>query len=70
MNDTVKKVNLYDVMTLVEVCETWGVQRMTVLMAIYRDKVDGRKSGKTWLISTKSCIEHFGDKELVYYDDF
>lgn len=51
------------VVTVSEICIHWGLHQSTVMMAIYRDKLEARQAGKegsTWLVTRASVEKLYG----------
>lgn len=62
---------LHDVLTIAEVAATWGVHRNHVLFAVYRGRLDARKSGRVWLITLESAKRVLGvpPGRIIYLDE-
>lgn len=61
----VDELLLYQVCTVPEACDLWGLPRNTIMYAIdiaigRSDDLVYRKSGSTWLISVASMIRRYG----------
>lgn len=50
------------VLTVREVCALWGVGQSSVMMAIYKDKLQARqaKPGAIWLVTRSSATRLYG----------
>lgn len=47
--------------TLPEVCQRWNRDRKTVLMQIYKGRIEARQSGRTWLVFLPSVTQLWGN---------
>ena len=54
---------LFACVTVAEASERWHVHTNSVLAAIIAGKLDARKSGGVWLITTESLIRYWGKPE-------
>ena len=52
--------DLFACVTVAEAAERWHVSQSAVTEAITRGKLDARKSGWVWLITTESLIRYWG----------
>lgn len=52
--------DLYQVVTLTEACALWYRHRSTLRYAIDAGLVSARQSGRTWLVSVASLVQHYG----------
>lgn len=55
--------DLFATVTAAEACARWHVSYRAVMAAIDRGKLDCRKSGGTWLITTESLNRYWGKPE-------
>lgn len=62
--DRQSELNLLSrVVTVSEICVHWGLVQGTVMMAIYKNKVDARQAGRegsVWLVSRASAEALWG----------
>lgn len=52
--------DLFATVTVSEAAERWHIHPNSVIDAITRGKLDARKSGWVWLITTESLIRYWG----------
>lgn len=55
--------DIWNVITLPEASELWQLSRPTIIWQIWRGSLVARKAKGTWLISKKSMVKNFGQKE-------
>ena len=51
---------LHQVVTVREAAELWGYHPRTSQLAINLGRINARKSGCIWLVSTASLLQHYG----------